>query len=91
MFNSVVKEICFEQQQDVITTSVVWILLLGTSLTTILILSASFPFKVNPKKLLGQDCLKMGKKVFTVFWCKKLRLKISKWQLFLSSYHPPLF
>ena len=54
MFNSVVKEICFEQQQDVITTSVVWILLLGTSLTTILILSASFPFKVNPKKLLGK-------------------------------------
>ena len=90
MFNSGQK-ICFEQQQDVITTSVVWILLLGTSLTTILILSASFPFKVNPKKLLGQDCLKMGKKVFTVFSCKKLRLKILKWQLFLSSYHPSLF
>ena len=51
MFNSGQK-ICFEQQ-DVITTSVVWILLLGTSLTTILILSVSFPFKVNPKKLLG--------------------------------------
>ena len=90
MFNSVVKEICFEQQQGVIIMSVC-ILSLGTSLTTIFILSASFPFKVNPKKLLGQDCLKMGKKVFTVFWCKKLRLKISKWQLFLSSYHPPLF
>ena len=70
MFNSVVKEICFEQQQDVITMSV-WILSLGTSLTTILILSALFQFKVNPKKLLGQGCLKMRKKIFTVFWCKK--------------------
>ena len=90
MFSSVVKEICFEQQQDVITMSV-WILLLGTSLTTIFILSESFKFKVNPKKLLGQVCLKMGKKSFTVFWCKNLRLKILKFQLFLSSYHPPLF
>ena len=81
VFNSVAKESSFKhQKRDLIT-----------SLTTNLVLKTSFPFRVKLKKLLGEDCLKVENKIFTVFRCKKLRWKISKWQLFLFTQHPPLF
>ena len=38
-----------------------------TSLTTNIVLKTSFPFRVKLKKLLGEDCLKMENKIFTVF------------------------
>ena len=89
MFNSVVKEICFEHQyKDDVN---VCLDVVVTYLTTKLIPSAFSPFKLNLKKLLGQDCPQMGKTIFTLFWCKVLSWKISKWQLFLSFHRPPLF
>ena len=78
MFKSVVKESCFKLSNNNKTSLQRLSGNCRTSLTTNLVFSASFPFKVKPKKLFGQDCLKMGKKISAVFCCKYLRLKISK-------------
>ena len=58
-------------------------------LTTNLIPSAYFCFKVNSKNIQGQGCLTTGKKSFVVFCCKNLKWKRSKCQLFCLASHWP--
>ena len=57
------------------------------SVTINLVPTTSFCFKVKTKKLWGQGCLTTGKRSFTVFCCRNLSRKMSKWQIFLST-HP---
>ena len=63
-----------------------------TSLTTNLVPKASSPIRVKPKNKSSWDKIVWkSEKRFYCFWYKKLRSKISKWQLFLSTHCSPLF
>ena len=48
--------------------------------------SISFCFKMKGKKLWWQGYFTTGKKSFTVLCCRKLRRKMSKWQIFLLTH-----
>ena len=89
VFNSVIKERCFKHLQDIITTYVhdaTTIL----SLTTNLIPSAYFRFKLKSKKLLGTSLSNNGKEKFYRV-LSKLKWKRSKCQLFYLPAHGPAF
>ena len=63
--------------------------LLCYSLTTNLILSAYFHFKLSPKRSRDKGCLTAGKKSFTMFCCRKLQRKRSKCEVFYLPGHWP--
>ena len=69
MFNSVVKESSFKQQQDRRHYNVCLEIAAPPSQPTSSLVHL-FPPKVKPKNFLGQDCLKMGKKISLCFGAK---------------------